>query len=97
MSSKHGNLSITSENIFPVIKKLRSENPKANIVAIDYDPGASEVNQLNRIKLMISVAKANLADKVDEAKASRDAFVKSATPEPASENVGEVEYLTEKA
>ena len=37
-----------------VIKKLRSENPKANIVAIDYDPGASEVNQLNRIKLMLS-------------------------------------------
>ena len=40
-----------------VIKKLRSENPKANIVAIDYDPGASEVNQLNRIKLMLSTAR----------------------------------------
>ena len=80
-----------------VIKELRRRYPESNIVAVDYDPGASEVNQLNRIKLMISVAKANLADKVDEAKASRDAFVKSATPEPASENVGEVEYLTEKA
>ena len=31
----------------------------SNIVAVDYDPGASEVNQLNRIKLMISVAKEN--------------------------------------
>jgi predicted nucleotide-binding protein (sugar kinase/HSP70/actin superfamily) len=33
---------------------------KANVVAVDYDPGASEVNQLNRIKLMLSVAKDNL-------------------------------------
>ena len=34
------------------------------IVAVDYDPGASEVNQLNRIKLMISVAKANLEEEI---------------------------------
>ena len=40
-----------------VIKKLREIYPQANIVAVDYDPGASEVNQLNRIKLMLSVAK----------------------------------------
>ena len=45
-----------------VIKELRRRYPKSNIVAVDYDPGASEVNQLNRIKLMISVAKANLAE-----------------------------------
>ena len=45
-----------------VIKELRRRYPETNIVAVDYDPGASEVNQLNRIKLMISVAKANLAD-----------------------------------
>ena len=44
-----------------VIKELRRRHPESNIVAVDYDPGASEVNQLNRIKLMISVAKANLA------------------------------------
>lgn len=42
-----------------VIKELRRRYPQSNIVAVDYDPGASEVNQLNRIKLMISVAKAN--------------------------------------
>ena len=42
-----------------VIKELRRRYDKTNIVAVDYDPGASEVNQLNRIKLMISVAKAN--------------------------------------
>ena len=39
-----------------VIKELRRTHPEANIVAIDYDPGASEVNQLNRIKLMLSTA-----------------------------------------
>ena len=43
-----------------VIKALRGAYPKANIVAIDYDPGASEVNQLNRIKLMLSTAFKNL-------------------------------------
>ncbi len=43
-----------------VIKELRHQYPLANIVAIDYDPGASEVNQLNRIKLMLSTAQKNL-------------------------------------
>ena len=43
-----------------VIKKLREENKNVNITAIDYDPGASEVNQLNRIKLMVSIAFKNL-------------------------------------
>jgi predicted nucleotide-binding protein (sugar kinase/HSP70/actin superfamily) len=37
-------------------------HPESNIVAVDYDPGASEVNQLNRIKLMISVAKENMRE-----------------------------------
>jgi predicted CoA-substrate-specific enzyme activase len=39
--------------------KIRREYPSANIVSIDYDPGASEANQLNRIKLMIAAAKKN--------------------------------------
>ena len=43
-----------------VIKEIRRTYPRANIVAIDYDPGASEVNQLNRIKLMLSTAQKNL-------------------------------------
>ena len=43
-----------------VIKELRRQYPDSNIVAIDYDPGASEVNQLNRIKLMLSTAFKNL-------------------------------------
>lgn len=43
-----------------MIKALRNEYHEANIVAIDYDPGASSVNQLNRIKLMMAVAHKNL-------------------------------------
>ena len=39
-----------------VIKELRRQYPESNVVAIDYDPGASEVNQLNRIKLMLGSA-----------------------------------------
>lgn len=40
-----------------MIRELRRSYPEANIVPIDYDPGASEVNQLNRIKLMLAVAR----------------------------------------
>ena len=43
-----------------VIKVLKKNYPQANIAAVDYDPGASEVNQLNRIKLMLSVARENM-------------------------------------
>ncbi|MBQ2687738.1 MAG: 2-hydroxyacyl-CoA dehydratase [Clostridia bacterium] len=40
-----------------VLKAVRSALPQANIATVDYDPGASEVNQLNRIKLMLTEAK----------------------------------------
>ena len=39
---------------------MKKAYPQANIAAVDYDPGASEVNQLNRIKLMLSTARENL-------------------------------------
>lgn len=45
-----------------MIKELRRQYPKANIVAVDYDPGASEVNQLNRIRLMMSAAFDNMEE-----------------------------------
>jgi len=48
---------VTGKGMMKAIRKL---NPRANIVAIDYDPGASDVNQLNRIKLMMSTAHKNL-------------------------------------
>ena len=41
---------VTGRGMFGKIRRL---HPEANIVSIDYDPGASEANQLNRIKLMI--------------------------------------------
>lgn len=46
-----------------VIKTIRSMFPDANIAPVDYDPGASEANQTNRIKLLMTVAKDNLAIK----------------------------------
>jgi predicted nucleotide-binding protein (sugar kinase/HSP70/actin superfamily) len=49
-----------------MLKALRQYDEKANIVAIDYDPGASNVNQLNRIKLMMSTAFKNLEDEASE-------------------------------
>jgi predicted nucleotide-binding protein (sugar kinase/HSP70/actin superfamily) len=45
---------VTGRGIF---QEIRRQHPNANIVSVDYDPGASKVNQLNRIKLMISAAK----------------------------------------
>ena len=48
-----------------VIKRLKTEYPQANIAAVDCDSGASEVNQLNRIKRMLSSAKANLLARED--------------------------------
>ena len=51
-----------------VIKGLRASHPEANIIAVDYDPGASEVNQLNRIKLMLSTAQKNLPERKTESR-----------------------------
>ncbi|MDR2504382.1 MAG: 2-hydroxyacyl-CoA dehydratase [Deltaproteobacteria bacterium] len=40
-----------------MLKALKERYPAANITAIDYDPGVSEVNQINRLKLMMTVAR----------------------------------------
>ena len=47
-----------------VIKTIRQKYPEANISPVDYDPGASETNQANRIKLLMTVAKDNLNKKI---------------------------------
>ncbi len=65
-----------------VIKSLRNAFPTANIAAVDYDPGASEVNQLNRIKLMLSNAKERLA-KENSKEASKES-----SEELLNENMG---------
>ena len=56
---------ITGKGMF---REIRRSYPLANIAPIDYDPGASEVNQLNRIKLMLSVALENLQNKIVDSK-----------------------------
>ena len=53
-----------------MVQKIRAIYEKSNIVAIDYDPGATRVNQENRLKLMLAIARENLAcaqaDKTDD-------------------------------
>ena len=51
-----------------VIKTIRRKFPQANISPVDYDPGASQTNQINRIKLLITVAKDNLKIKENVSK-----------------------------
>ncbi len=50
-----------------MINKIRELYPQANITPIDYDPSATRVNQENRIKLMLAVARERLADRAEEA------------------------------
>ena len=59
------------------IKQLKRLYPQSNIVAVDFDPGASEVNQLNRIKLMLSAARKNL--EAEEARHAADAALHHGT------------------
>jgi len=47
-----------------MIKEIRRKYPEANIIALDYDPGLSEVNQINRIKMMLSNAFKNLNNNI---------------------------------
>ncbi len=49
-----------------MIRKIKQRYEQANIVAIDYDPGAPRVNQENRIKLMLAVARENLMNKTEQ-------------------------------
>ena len=59
-----------------VIKTIRNMYPEANIVPVDYDPGASEANQTNRIKLLMTVAKDNLKLKQKEVNATKKENIK---------------------
>ncbi|HIZ54808.1 MAG TPA: 2-hydroxyacyl-CoA dehydratase, partial [Firmicutes bacterium] len=54
-----------------MIRKIRNEMPHANIVAIDYDPGATKVNQENRLKLMLATAKDRMQEQEREQKKTR--------------------------
>ena len=65
-----------------VVKQLHSQYPKANIALIDYDPSLSAVNQLNRIRLMLSTAKKNLAHELQQEQQATT----SSSPQRAAEN-----------
>lgn len=67
-----------------MFKELRRQYPEANVVSIDYDPGASEVNQLNRIKLMVATAHKNAGTHAGLAKwdASDDQFAPASREMP---------------
>ncbi len=58
-----------------MMNRIRAVYPEANIVAIDYDPSATRVNQENRIKLMLSVARERLAHSANSAPSSRTEWV----------------------
>ncbi|MCL2456487.1 MAG: acyl-CoA dehydratase activase-related protein, partial [Defluviitaleaceae bacterium] len=64
-----------------MIKTLHEKFPDSNIVAVDYDPGASEVNQLNRIKLMLSAAKRKM-EKEKEREEEKEKVLGDSVPEP---------------
>ena len=76
-----------------MMNRIRAVYPEANIVAIDYDPSATRVNQENRIKLMLSVARERLAHGADSAPSSSTAWVQdqyaafSTSPAPAAAEV----------
>ena len=83
-----------------VIKRLRQMHPQSNIVAVDYDPGASEVNQLNRIKLMISVAKENLRESGRFELEGDDLDARGETSGPihlSAEQLAQIEQAKERA
>ncbi|SBW05273.1 conserved hypothetical protein [uncultured Eubacteriales bacterium] len=65
-----------------MIRKLKDDYPWSNVVAIDYDPGATKINQENRIKLMLANAKAMAKEKASSP---------AAKAEPEPENGGEKE------
>ena len=54
-----------------VMKELKRQRPKANLMAVDYDPGSSLANQLNRVKLFMSVAHTRLQEELDRKNQAR--------------------------
>ena len=63
-----------------MLRKLKDDYPYSNVVAIDYDPGATKINQENRIKLMLANAKALAKQQGGEAPAA----AREAAPTPSS-------------
>ena len=73
-----------------VIKTIREKYPEANISPIDYDPGASETNQTNRIKLLMTVAKDNLKMKLKEKAAIEKENINTNTIQSKNKLINEI-------
>ena len=67
-----------------MIRRIKSVDSRANIVAIDYDPGAPRVNQENRIKLMLAVARENLDNDLKSEKSGEASSAKNKVKEAAT-------------
>ena len=67
-----------------MINKIRELYPQANITPIDYDPSATRVNQENRIKLMLAVARERLAEKNADAQTTGPSPEKDTQPSDAA-------------
>ncbi|MBE6440923.1 MAG: 2-hydroxyglutaryl-CoA dehydratase [Desulfovibrio desulfuricans] len=61
-------------------KAVRRQRPEANIMALDYDPGSSEANQLNRIRLFMAIAREREQEREQMARQARRSVVDLATP-----------------
>ena len=70
-----------------MMRLIRDKFPHANIAAIDYDPGASEINQINRVKLMLAIAKKNMWGQL-----TRPSDLPAASPSPGL--LGDLEELS---
>ena len=71
-----------------MINKIRELYPQANITPIDYDPSATRVNQENRIKLMLAVARERLAERAPEAEVPRRIAAERPAPERLRSRAG---------
>ena len=76
-----------------MFREIRRQYPQANIVGIDYDPGASEVNQLNRLKLMISTAHMIHESQAEEASSHAGSAGSAESADSAGSAMGEMSEL----
>ena len=76
-----------------MFREIRRQYPQANIVGIDYDPGASEVNQLNRLKLMISTAHMIHESQAEEASSRAGSAGSAESADSAGSAMGEMSEL----
>lgn len=76
------------------LKEIRRLYPHANVLAVDYDPGASEANQVNRIKLMMSIACKNMEQKTEDTDQPLPDIILTETEEPENDEADTQEKIS---